>query len=142
MHGDMCFSNILIDLDSMVLKLVDPKGSFWESPSIYGDIRYDLAKIRQCLVGSYDFITQGLFSFEVLNEASFNLRVGNNSDLALESFFNNKVLEFGLDIEEIKFLEAYLFLTMIPLHNDNPTRQRAFFLKSMELFSKLQWNNY
>ena len=41
----------------------------------------------------------------------------------------------GFDVLEIKFIEGLLFLSMIPLHGDNPQRQTVFYLKSLELLN-------
>ena len=43
-HGDPCFTNILIEETYNFMRLIDPRGSFG-SFDIYGDSRYDLAKI-------------------------------------------------------------------------------------------------
>ena len=67
MHGDFCFSNILFDLNNLIIKLIDPRGSFGV-PSIFGDPRYDVAKLRHSAVGLYDFIVSGFFLLEHCNE--------------------------------------------------------------------------
>ncbi|HKD38635.1 MAG TPA: phosphotransferase, partial [Pirellulales bacterium] len=59
-HGDFCLSNVLYDLRSRVCKLLDPRGSFGAS-GIYGDPRYDVAKLYHSIYGLYDFITNDLF---------------------------------------------------------------------------------
>lgn len=48
-HGDFCLSNILYDTNNNILKLIDPRGYFGEY-GIYGDVKYDLAKMRHSLV--------------------------------------------------------------------------------------------
>ena len=52
MHGDFCLSNILYDLRSRICKLLDPRGSFGAS-GIYGDPRYDVAKLYHSVYGLY-----------------------------------------------------------------------------------------
>lgn len=37
--------------------------------------------------------------------------------------------------QEIKFIEGLLFLSMIPLHKDNFSRQKVFYLKAIELLN-------
>ena len=61
LHGDLCFSNILSDASSGVVKTVDPRGRFGATAGIFGDQRYDLAKLRQSYHGGYDFIVNGLY---------------------------------------------------------------------------------
>ena len=63
-HGDLCLSNILYDLRSRVCKLIDPRGSFGAA-GIYGDPRYDVAKLYHSIYGLYDFITNDLFHVEI-----------------------------------------------------------------------------
>ena len=41
----------------------------------------------------------------------------------------------GYNPQEIKFIEGLLFLSMIPLHKDNFSRQKVFYLKAIELLN-------
>ncbi|ECP3589223.1 hypothetical protein FZH48_26620, partial [Salmonella enterica] len=62
-HGDFCFSNILYDFRSQRIKLIDPRGiNFYNELSIWGDIRYDLAKLNHSVIGRYDLIIAEHFS--------------------------------------------------------------------------------
>ncbi len=63
-HGDLCLSNILYDLRCRVCKFIDPRGSFGV-PGIYGDPRYDVAKMYHSVYGLYDFITNDLFDVSI-----------------------------------------------------------------------------
>ena len=66
LHGDLCFSNILFDSRSERIKVIDPRGLNFESIfSIYGDQKYDLAKLAHSVIGLYDFIIAGRYSIEV-----------------------------------------------------------------------------
>ena len=51
-HGDLCQANIHDDLRSRVGKLVDPRGSFGTA-GIYGDPRYDVAKLYHWKMAMY-----------------------------------------------------------------------------------------
>ena len=63
MHGDFCFSNILYDTRKRAIKVVDPRGHIsGYIPSLYGDLRYDVAKLAHSVVARYDFIVSGCFS--------------------------------------------------------------------------------
>ncbi len=62
-HGDLCFSNILFDINNLIVKVIDPRGSFGEK-GVYGDPRYDLAKLRHSIHGLYDYIVMDLFHIE------------------------------------------------------------------------------
>ena len=57
LHGDFCFSNILYDSRSQKIKVIDPRGiNYNKEMTIYGDQKYDFAKLTHSLIGLYDFI--------------------------------------------------------------------------------------
>lgn len=137
-HGDYCFSNILFDTATFQCTLIDPRGSVREQErTIYGDPRYDIAKLRHSAVGGYDYAVHGLF----------NLRdVGNVFELTdnypsfqeeLTACFDEVTAEFGYDVRQIQLLEALIFLTIIPLHRDNIERQKLFYLKAVKKINEL-----
>ncbi|MDP5083154.1 MAG: aminoglycoside phosphotransferase family protein [Rickettsiaceae bacterium] len=130
-HGDFCFSNILFDPMHYIVRLIDPRGGFG-SQSIYGDPRYDVAKLRHSVVGLYDFVQSDLFELDELGNESFNFKISQPQYYEkLSSYFDQKVVEEGYKLSEIKLIEALLFLTMIPLHSDNIKRQKAFYLMAI-----------
>lgn len=131
MHGDYCFSNILFDTNSFICRLIDPRGRLGQQ-TVYGDARYDIAKLRHSVVGGYDFAVHGLFNL-VERENVFEIS-GNYPDFQekLTEFFDKTTVEFGFDLNEIRLIEALLFLSMIPLHKDNFERQKVFYLKAVK----------
>ncbi len=134
-HGDYCFSNILFDSSNYIFKLIDPRGRLDSEATIYGDPRYDIAKLRHSIVGLYDFIVQGLFKLKEDNsEFKYKILTTNNYKV-LEDIFDKFTMENGFDVQEIKFIEGLLFLSMIPLHKDNFDRQKVFYLKAIELLN-------
>lgn len=131
MHGDYCFSNILFDTNSFVCKLVDPRGRLRDQ-SVYGDPRYDIAKIRHSAIGGYDFAVHGLFT---LKESKNHFVVAEDCPSfqeALTDIFDGLTKEFGYRVKEIKLIEALLFTTMLPLHKDSMQRQKLFYLKAVK----------
>ena len=134
-HGDLCFTNILYDPVSRLFKFIDPRGSFGES-GIYGDGRYDLAKLLHSLDGGYDFFVHDMFRLE---------RDGNK--IQLQQFFPatrgavlaafQKVFGAHNDFNEVRTLEGLLFLSMCPLHKDHPTRQYAMFATGLRILNQL-----
>lgn len=134
-HGDYCFSNILFDSSNYTFKLIDPRGRLNAGPTIYGDARYDIAKLRHSICGLYDFVVQGLFHLEKVADG-FEYKILTNRDYSiLEKIFDKEAVKNGFDAQEIKFIEGLLFLSMIPLHVDNLQRQTVFYLKSLELLN-------
>ena len=134
-HGDYCFSNILFDSSNYIFKLIDPRGRLSSESTIYGDPRYDIAKLRHSVVGLYDFIVHGLFKLNE-NGANFEYKMLTTNEYGiLEEIFDKYLTLNGFNIQEIKFIEGLLFLSMIPLHKDNFDRQKVFYLKSIELLN-------
>jgi hypothetical protein len=135
-HGDFCFSNILYDSRSNLIRLIDPRGKFG-SHDIYGDIRYDLAKLNHSIIGKYDFIINDRFSVEI-KENSINYDV----HLSLEhndidNLFIEYLKEYKYDIKQIHLVTALLFLSMIPLHRDHISRQYAMLATGICLIDQL-----
>lgn len=145
-HGDYCFSNILFDASNYVFKLIDPRGRLNAEATIYGDPRYDIAKLRHSIVGLYDFIVHGLFRLKE-TKTGFEYKLINPEEYSiLEKVFDNCVEKNGFDIQEIKFIEGLLFLSMIPLHKDSFERQQMFYIRAIELLNtsmkekgKIEW---
>lgn len=132
-HGDFCFSNILYDMNSGTVRLLDPRGRWGKTA--YGDLKYDLAKLRHSICGRYDFLTNGFFSVEETNDASIAYHI--KSDLrhdAVAEHFDAAVSGFA-DLSKIKLIEGLLFLSMLPLHADKPSAQKVMFAKSIELLN-------
>jgi len=133
-HGDYCFSNILFDSSNYIFKLIDPRGRLNADATIYGDPRYDIAKLRHSVAGLYDFIVHGLFKIKE-DKTGFEYQILSPDYLILEGVFDKYAKESGFNTQEIKFIEGLLFLSMIPLHKDNFNRQKVFYLKAIELLN-------
>lgn len=138
-HWDFCLSNILYDTSNKIIKMIDPRWYFWEL-WVYWDIKYDIAKLRHSLVWNYDFIVSDLFKIEEKNnEFIFNI-YNEEWHQNISKYFDIKLQEKLWNIENIKFIEALLFLTMIPLHSDNFERQKAMYLIAVEKFNLINFD--
>ncbi len=136
-HGDFCLSNILYDLNNQLVRLIDPRGSFGQK-GIYGDPRYDMAKLRHSLCGGYDFIVADLFTIETQAHGHFETTIcGGELYEDLAKFFDAEIERVGYDLQEVMFIEALLFLSMIPLHKGKPKRQVMMYLRAMDLFNQI-----
>ena len=138
MHGDLCFTNIFYDFRTQKIQVIDPRGTMdGATHSIMGDIRYDLAKLNHSIAG-YDFILANRFQchgFEAQDLSISFQDVGKMSQL--ESIARSfRVSGVGTDDLEISALTIHLFLSMLPLHQDRPDRQKAFLANALRLFSK------
>jgi len=137
-HGDYCFSNILYDLHSQVVRLIDPRGSFGRK-GVFGDPRYDMAKLRHSVSGLYDFIIADFFHLEKLPGINnFTLQVHTpEKQETLSLYLDELMVENGYQLHEIILIEALLFLSMVPYHVGKPKRQFTMYLKGIQLINHL-----
>ncbi|MGL4998533.1 MAG: hypothetical protein ACRC5T_06140 [Cetobacterium sp.] len=133
-HGDYFFANILYDTNSNLIRLVDPRGDFG-GYGIYGDNRYELAKLSHSIDGKYDFIVEDMFNLNY-EENNINYKISHDArhDLIKNIFY--KKLEKLESTTTIKFIQSLLFLSMIPLHKDKPERQIVMLATGIELYYK------
>ncbi len=81
MHGDFCFSNIMYDFRTQSVKCIDPRGVIdGYEPSIFGDVRYDMAKFYHSIVGCYDFIMAGFYELKESGINKFEFEVFVNDE--------------------------------------------------------------
>lgn len=138
-HGDLCFANILVDNNFSFIKVIDPRGKFG-SFDIYGDFRYELAKLFHSIDGKYDFIIKDLFTIEYnLETAQITYNIQNRScDVDLyELFVDTFKREIGDDLKRIELIEALLFLSMLPLHGESLDHQLAMLATGLEIFNRV-----
>ena len=136
MHGDLCFSNILYDSRSNIIKLIDPRGQNADKQlTIYGDQKYDLAKLCHSFIGLYDFIIAD--AFELIDSEDTGMELIFSYDNRISDlqtiFWNTELIDGFSNIDSIP-LTIILFLSMIPLHSDKPTRQRAMLANALRLY--------
>lgn len=139
-HGDLCFSNMLYDKRIELLKLIDPKGAA-QKDALFIHPYYDIAKLSHSILGKYDFINNGLFGFSFDENLSANLVIHNADLLATkEEIFKKALKDNGFDLRLVRLYEASLFLSMLPLHIDNPKKVTAFFLNAQKILSEIKSN--
>ena len=135
-HGDFCFSNLLYDCKVRLVKMIDPRGEFGV-PGVFGDRRYDLAKLAHSYAGGYDFIVADRFSVEVESEGRLRFRVQTDDYHArVRSIFDAVLLSDVTLRQQVDALQALLFLSMLPLHVDKPRRQLAMLATGLELYAR------
>ena len=135
-HGDFCFSNILFDLNSQIIRLIDPRGSFGRV-GIYGDPRYDIAKLRHSICGLYDYIVADMFAIsEDGGQLQGEIYDGGSSE-PVKAMFDGLVETAGYSIDEIRLIEGLLFVSMVPLHHDNPKRQLMMYATGISLLNEV-----
>lgn len=133
-HGDLCFANILIEDTYDFIRVIDPRGKFGTF-DIYGDARYELAKLMHTLEGKYDFIIEDMFDIDVIGntiEYHMHKRIDNITNVFLDVF-----RESIDNIQAVRLIEATLFLSMIPLHSDYKQRQFAMLATGVMLLEQV-----
>lgn len=138
-HGDLCFANIMVDNNFQFIKVIDPRGRFGEY-DIYGDPRYELAKLFHSVEGKYDYIIQDLMTVECIPEkAMLEYKIWDRQreyDLR-ETFRQVFREEIGDDLKKIELIEALLFLSMIPLHGESREHQYSMLGTGIELLAEV-----
>lgn len=136
-HGDLCFNNMLYDIPHRLLKLIDPRGSFGSNHrGIYGDIKYDLAKLAHSAIGGYDYLVNNLFDFNSKgNHVQYNIYYRDNQAIIYENAAQLIRMQ-GFDIKDIMLIAGTLFLTMPPLHADSEIRQQVMYTHGIRLINE------
>ncbi|MDE0548465.1 capsular biosynthesis protein [Vibrio sp. VP6] len=139
MHGDLCFSNILYDFRAKKIKVIDPRGITPEGvKTIYGDLKYDLAKLSHSILGLYDYIIAGYFSVDIKGrEIKFDIINQNRSDIQ-QYFIEQIKIRFNISALQLYAMQIQLFLSMLPLHSDNSERQDALFANAFRLYRTIK----
>lgn len=136
MHGDFCLSNILYDSRSNRLKVIDPRGISGDGEfTIYGDQKYDIAKLAHSFIGLYDLIIAGHYRLEI---DSFGVKtiifdLDHRMEM-IQELFISEILCKTVPAKEIMPLVILLFLSMLPMHADKPDRQEAMLFNAGRLF--------
>lgn len=139
-HGDLCFSNIMVDTNFSFIKVIDPRGKFGKF-DIYGDQRYEIAKLIHSIDGKYDFIIKDLFSLKYnLLSASIEYQISDrdrnyNLYTIFKEVFKN---EIGDNLRKIELIEALLFLSMIPLHTESIKHQIAMLSTGLDILNRVE----
>ena len=108
-HGDCTFSNLMIREDNSPV-LIDPRGYFGFT-ELYGDVRYDWAKLYYSIVGNYDQFNLKRFRLHISNDVNEGVKLeieSNNWEEMEQDFFDLT----GADVYEIKLLHAVIWLSL------------------------------
>ena len=137
MHGDLCFSNILYDSRTGNVKCIDPRGQAASGgQGVFGDVRYDMAKLFHSVYGLYDHIVA-----ERVNKADLVKGDPISNFVQLKpiiEIFDVLILDrFQYDKKLLLAMNVHLFLSMLPLHSDNIPRQAALALNARRLYRML-----
>jgi thiamine kinase-like enzyme len=136
-HGDPCFSNILYDKRIRLLRLIDPRGAA-DRDALWGDPHYDFAKLSHSVLGGYDYIVNGLYQLNLNADLRLQLTTSEKSWLAYAAAFTRHLEGRFIDVRRIRILEASLFLSLLPLHQDVPRNLAAFLLIAAHILREVE----
>lgn len=139
-HGDLFFGNMFYDFTAHRVLCIDPRGQLASGErSLYGDMRYDIAKLAHSIIGQYDKILLGRATLK--EEESFIWTFSVDSQPHQESiediFTSFATKTCGMEMNELLSLTAILFMSMLPLHNDQPHLQRQFLAAGLNLAARV-----
>lgn len=137
-HGDLCFANMMIDNNLSFIKVIDPRGKFGTF-DIYGDPRYELAKLFHSVDGKYDYIIKDQFDLQVNgNSIDFSIQ-DKDRDFDLYNLFTQIFAEeIGNNLKKIELIEALLFLSMIPLHGESFNHQLVMLGTGLDILNRVE----
>lgn len=142
-HGDLFFGNMFYDFTARRVICIDPRGQLEAGETaLYGDRRYDLAKLAHSIVGQYDKIVLGRSNLDEISaepgalDWRFSVDERPEQEM-IEAIFMTFVTEIcQVDPEELLALTALLFLSMLPLHRDRPDLQKHFLATGLRLSTR------
>lgn len=96
-----------------------------------------MAKLSHSVCGKYDFFNNALFDIKIDGTFSYHLEIPFDNTKYVE-IFKNKAEENGFDDLAIRLYEASLFLSMLPLHIDNPHKVFGFILNVKNILEEIE----
>ena len=142
-HGDLCFNNILIEPISGCIKLIDPKAErLFNNKVGYMDPNYDLAKLNHSFSCLYDSIVNNLFTL-IYEKKRYFLKIIKPKNYEAANFYFKKIFTDKLIKEDLlRILTSNLFISMVPLHQDNEDKMCALLIIGISLFYNVDLETY
>lgn len=139
-HGDFCFSNLLYDGRAHLVRMIDPRGvDVRGNFSVCGDPRYDVAKLHHSAIGLYDHIVAGNYRLSRSGALDFSLHLPRTDAVQTVAhvFSSTCFDDIAAADEVILAISVLLFLSMVPLHGEDPVRQLALLANGLRMFKML-----
>ncbi len=131
-HGDCCLSNLLYGGSHNVVRFVDPRGSFGVK-GIYGDRRYDIAKLYHSVDGKYEFIINDKFEL-VCTTTQYKLSYSRTDNPGKKEF--EEIILSQYNKKDIKIIEGCIYISMCARHYDSLSRQEAMYYTGLRLLNE------
>ena len=107
--------------------------------TIYGDTRYDIAKLSHSVLGLYDWIIAGYYHVDITNkDITLNIPSTQRQQDLQQLFIEIVGKKFNLTPMNLYAMQIQLFLSMLPLHSDDQQRQDALFANAFRLYQILK----
>lgn len=108
-HGDCTFSNMMLRENGTPV-LIDPRGYFGYT-RLYGDARYDWAKVYYSIAGNYDRFNLKQFRLHISDNAKEGVKLEIDSN-HWEALADDFIKMTGQNEWEIKLLHAVIWLSL------------------------------
>ena len=135
-HGDAIFSNTLYNKSTQIMKFIDPKGALNEK-ELWTNPYYDIAKLSHCICGKYDFFNNDLYEINQNKNLELKINIPTDYEKYIK-IFKEKLKDNNIDYNTIRIYEASLFLSMLPLHIDNPHKVLGFILNAQKILMEIE----
>lgn len=134
LHGDFCFSNIMVSPDLRKIKLLDPRGGF-DEPSVHGPMAYDIAKLAQSTYSWYDKIVEGHYNLS-RSDNGYGLSITGHDWMTDARIAFDPMLEtMGLTEADAKALAGLMLAGTPTMHLDDSNRAISLALNAVLLLS-------
>lgn len=113
-HGDLHFENILVNSESF--SMLDWRQSFGGLIE-YGDVHYDLAKLKHGFIISHEMVNDELYNTEIDGNIVNFYFMRKNVLSNIEKMFDDFIKKQGYNLKQINTLTALIYLNVAALHH-------------------------
>jgi len=131
-HGDITFSNIILEESTRKPFFIDPRGYYGKS-IIFGDPDYDWAKVYYSIAGNYDQFNRKNFNLKIDSE---NVQLSIDSS-GWEDFSELYLKKIARDPNKIKIYHAIIWLSLTSYAWDDYDSICGAFYNGIKLMQKI-----
>lgn len=130
-HGNFYFENVIRSKNNLII--INPRSSFGNGPSILGDPRCDLSKIRVSTRGVLNCIDKGAFLVYRCEGDSIDYDILGAYDRDIPLQLVNKYAEsVGIDPLELDLFEGSIYLLSMGLFKES-LKKRLIYMEALKL---------
>lgn len=130
-HGDPTFSNILLNNNLQPI-FIDPRGYFGRS-KIFGDTRYDFAKVYYSAIGDYDQLNLQNYILKI-DHNIISLKVASSGFKETEDVFEE---ELKGKMKDVKILHSLIWISLSGYLMNDINSMIASYFRGLELLNEL-----